>query len=149
MPLLFGVAGVATLAPTLRNLPCRYPPACRLSLPAAAPCFAGVVAALPIVYQVLVVWAARAATASLATSRAFTVLAWFSFVLSVGYAVNWVRVRGRRNELCCRRTSALSLRPLTREAACTLLSSFAGRRRGRQGGDPRPGAWSTWSTCDW
>jgi len=54
----------------------------------------GIVAALPVVYQVLFVWAARAVSAPSATAKTYALLAWFSFFISIGYAVNWGTAEG-------------------------------------------------------
>jgi bacteriorhodopsin len=54
----------------------------------------GIVAALPVVYLVLFVWASRVASAGKSTAGIYTFLAWFSFFLSVGYAVNWGTAEG-------------------------------------------------------
>jgi len=54
----------------------------------------GVVAAVPVAYQVLFVWAARAASAPAATARIYSFLAWFSFVIAIGYTVNWGTAEG-------------------------------------------------------
>jgi len=54
----------------------------------------GIVAALPVAYSVLFVWAARATSAPAVTSKVYTALAWISFALAVGYAVNWGTAEG-------------------------------------------------------
>jgi len=58
----------------------------------------GVAASIPIVIQVLSTWAGRAAGLPAAAKTAYTVLSWFSFVLAIGYAVNWGTAEGGQKQ---------------------------------------------------
>ena len=75
---------------------------------------AAVVAAIPVAYQVLFVWAARAVSQSKATASTFAALSWVSFFIAIGYAVNWGTAEGGRVQ------STDQVRPSFTVCNCTI-----------------------------
>ena len=60
------------------------------------PSLAAIIAAVPVAYQVLFVWASRTGSLHKATASTFAALSWVSFFLAIGYAVNWGTAEGGR-----------------------------------------------------